>query len=347
MPNIVYDLIEPAVLVRYVRAFDNEVLRPEGRFNVLERWLPNRPTEDLEVRVRKGALNDVNIAEFRAFDTPSRMTGRQGTKFVRGSLGPVSRAIPLGEEELLRQRSLDRASNDPLLDQIYADAEMMIRAVQGRIELARGDIIDDAVVEISENGLELEADFGRHTDLSETAGTVWTNPASHILDDLLAYVETYVDHNGVNPGVLLMPQTRLANFALNDDLRDYASFAGTTPMRLNQATIGEILTNEGLPPIMLYDGQVRINGVRTRILPEEKVFLMPPAGEDVGETLYGTTAEALKLRAKGMITREEAPGLVAVILENDHPVQTVTNGVGLALPIMPNPDLIMDIIVAA
>lgn len=347
MAQIVYDLIEPETLIRYVREFDNEVLRPTSNLFVLEAWLPNRQTEDLEVRVRKGALNDVNIAEFRAFDTPAPFTGRQGTRWTSGRLGPVSRQISLGEEETLRQRSLDRGTNDPLIEQIYADAENMIRAVQGRVELARGDIIDDGVVTIDENGLDLTADFGRDPSMSVTAGTVWTNIAAPILDDLLGWVEDYVDLNGVDPAFILMPKTRVPNLALNTQFKDYAEFGGTTPTRVNRATIDTILTNEGLPPILLYDGQVRKDGVRTRILPVEKVYLMPPQSEALGETLYGTTAEALKLRSKGFIERDAAPGLVAVVTEEDHPVHTFTVGTGLALPIMPNPDLVLDAVVAA
>src|SRR4051812_39954454 len=138
MANIVYDLVDPAELISYVRQFDNEVLRTENQ-ETLEDILPNTLTEDLEFRVRKSARQMTDIADFRAWDTPARMTGRPGVKFIRGSLGPLSRQIPLSEEEFLRVRSLLRDNNDPIIDQIYQDSENMIRAVQDRVELARGD----------------------------------------------------------------------------------------------------------------------------------------------------------------------------------------------------------------
>lgn len=344
MANMVYDLVDPAELIQYVRAYDNEVLRQEANF-VLDAWLPNLETEDLEFRIRKGALQDVDAAEYRAWDTPAPMTGRPGVTRINGSLGPVSRQIPLGEEEFLRQRALDRGTDDPIIDAIFEDAERMIRAVQARIELARGDVIDDGVVTISENGLTLEADFGRDPDMSPTASTVWTDPDAKILTDLLGWLEDYVDHNGVEPSVLLVPKARIGNFALNSEMLDYASANGTTPSRINRATIDSIFASEGLPPIQVYDGQFRVNGVRTRVLNEDKVYFMPPAGEAFGNTFYGTTAEALKLRAKGLIERDAAPGLVAVVTETDHPVQTYTVGTGIALPATPNPDLVMDMTV--
>lgn len=341
MANIVYDLVDPAELIDYVRAYDSEVLRAEAAF-VLDAWLPNRPTQDLDFRIRKGALNDVDAAEYRAWDTPAPMTSRPGTTRIAGTLGPVSRQIPMGEEEFLRQQSLDRGTDDPIITQIFDDAERMIRAVQARIELARGDAIDDGIVTISENGLELEADYGRSANMSKTAAVVWTNPAAGILTELLAWQEEYVDQNGVDPAELLVPRARVGNFALNSEMLDYAAANGTTPGRINRATVDNILATEGLPPITVYDGQFRVDGSRERVLPLNKCYFMPPRAEPFGHTFYGVTAEALKLRAKGLIDREAAPGVVAVVTETDHPVQTYTVGTAIALPVTPNPDLIMD-----
>lgn len=347
MANLVFDLIEPGVLINYVRQFDNEILRPENQ-DSLENYLPNVQVEDLEYRIRRGQLNMVDAAEYRAWDTPAPMTGRQGVTFIEGSLGPVSRQIPLGEEEYLRTQSLLRGTNDPIINQIYQDSENMIRAVQNRIELARGDIINDGKVTIAENGLALEADFGRSGWASPTAAILWTTVATATpLTDLLGWVQLYVDNNGTEPGEILMSKTRVANLALNAELRSYAAAMGTTPTRINRATIDNILANEGLPPIRLYDRTVRVNGTSTRILPTNKVFLMPPAGEPVGNTFYGVTAEALLLQGRGLIDATDTPGIVAVVTMTEHPVQTYTVGTAIALPAMPNPNLILDAVVAA
>lgn len=345
MANLVTDIIPPATLINYVRQFDLEVLRPDAVFT-LERWLPNVVTEELEFRIRRGSLNDVDAAEYRAWDTPASMSGRPGVTRIQGSLGPLSRQMPLGEEEFLRARQLLTNSADPIIDAIYADAERMIRSVQARVELARGDIINDGKVTIAENGLMLEADFGRRVEHSVTAGTVWTNVAAPILSDLLAWVTTYVANNGIMPGLILMPRARMANLALNTEMRQYAAINGTTPTRINAETIGAILAAEGLPPIEIIDTQVRVSGTRQRVLPANKVFLMPPFGEPLGNTFYGVTAEALLLAQRGLIVASEAPGIVAVISMTEHPVQTYTVGTAVALPAMPNPDLILDAVVA-
>ena len=76
-----------------------------------------------------------------------------------------------------------------------------------------------------------------------------------------------------------------------------------------------------------------------------KCYFMPPANEPLGKTYYGPTAEAIKLAEKGYIKAEATPGVVAVVTSTDDPVQTFTKGAAVALPAMPNPDLIMDMTV--
>ena len=119
MSQVNYELVPPAILTQYVRQFDNEVLKPQAQF-VLGRWMPDLFIDDLEYRIRKASLQDVDAAEYRAWDTPARLTGRPGVSRIQGEIGPISRGIMLGEEERLRTRALLAGTNDPIIDQIYA-----------------------------------------------------------------------------------------------------------------------------------------------------------------------------------------------------------------------------------
>jgi hypothetical protein len=346
--QIMYDLVPPQILTQYVRAYDNEVLKPQAQF-VLGQWLPDLMIDDLDYRIRQASLQDVDIAEYRAWDTPAKLTSRPGVTRLSGELGPISRGIMLGEEERLRERTLLLGTNDPIIDAIYADAERMTRSVRARIEMAIGDVINDGTVTIQENGLSLSVNFGRAGAMSVTAaGAMWTdNTNSHPLVDLLGWQETYFSTNGVLPGTLLLPRARLSNFALNAEMRSYAAANGTTPSRLNMQAVNDILASQGLPPIYVYDGQFRKDGSLTRTLPASKAFFLPAPGEGLGNVLWGTTAEALVLQSKGLIERTEAPGLVAFGLTQEHPVQTTTIATAVALPVMPNPNLVMDMTVTA
>lgn len=338
--NFVYDLVEPALLTNYVREFDNEVLKNQMG---LEQFLPAQANPELEYRVTQNAFRDVDVAEYRAFDTQARMTGRQGFNRIRGELVPVSRQIPLGEEEMLRLRAVQggSAANDSLINAIFSDAERMIRSVQMRLEVARGQVLTTGKFTLAENGVNVEADFGMSATHKPTAAASWATSGTDILSDLLAWTQLYVDDNGVEPGMILMGRKVLSYLYNNSAFLDAAAFAGTTPSRLNNDMVDAVLAANGLPPVMLYDTVARIDGAQTRIIPDDKVLLLPPAGEALGATHYGITAEAIKLASKGMIEESAMPGVVAVVLENDNPVQTFTLGTAVAVPVLPNPDLVI------
>ncbi len=340
--EMIFDIVDPAELTQYIRRFEHEVLRPEALWT-LDRWLPNQFTEDLEFKIRKGGFQDVDAAEFRAWDTPAKMAGRPGTRRISGAIAPINRMIPMGEEETIRTQALDRGTDDPIINAIYDDAERMIRSVHARIELARGDLIDDGIITINENGLSFSVDWGRSAAMSPTAAMDWDNPAATILTEILGLLEDYVDTNGVEPAALSLPKWVRSALALNTEFRDYAANNGTTPSRLNNRQVDEVVADEGLPPLIWHNEQVRVNGVATKTLSQEKAYFMPQEGDAFGNTWFGVTAEALKLRSLGLITREETPGTVAVAFTQEHPVATFTLGAATALPGTPNPDLVMDI----
>lgn len=344
MANMVYDLVAPQLLLDYVRAFDNEQLR--FKFT-LDQFLPNRNIEDLEYRIRQGSLVDVDTAEFRSWDTQPSMANRPGVSRKRGELPPVSRQIPIGEEEMLRLRELQRGANatnggnDPIIAEVYNDAERMVRAVQARIELARGQLLSTGKVTIAENGLAIEADFGVPGGNFTTASNLWTDlTLGKPLSDLLSLTDTWVNTYGTAPGAFIMPKARFSNLMLNAEVRAAAASNGTTPSRLNAAQVREVLSAYDVPPIVINDEMVRVAGVQTRVLPSNKVIVVPPSDEPFGNTFYGATAEAIKLASKGVIDRTAIPGIVACVFESDSPVQTFTLATAVALPVLANPQLL-------
>lgn len=354
--NILYDLVPPNELTDYVRAFNNEVLRNQF---ALAQLLPNRDVADLEYRIRTGTLTDVDVAEYRAWDTQPVMTGRPGITRKRGELPPVSRQIPLLEEQSLRLRMLESGSDDPIVNAIYDDAERMLRSVEARIELARGDVLVDGIVTIAENELSLTIDFGMPASHKVNASVAWTvanKATAKPITDLLGWLDTYVDDTGGLPRGLVMSRTRLAGLLVNAEVLAYAASGGTTPQRINLSTLGEIFTDQGIPPLLnlgtdiagqpFYDTKVRVNGVQTSVIPTNVVLFAPQQNEPVGNTFWGITAEATRLIEKKLIVAQRAPGIVALALQNDNPVQTFTLATAIALPTIANPELLFTATVA-
>jgi hypothetical protein len=69
------------------------------------------------------------------------------------------------------------------------------------------------------------------------------------------------------------------------------------------------------------------------------VIFVPPAGEPLGRTFIGTTAESLELAGANQMSQDDLSGMVAVVEKTFDPVATWTKAAVVALPVMVNPDL--------
>jgi hypothetical protein len=334
MANLVTNLIDPGELVAYGRSYLQEI---EDNAWTLGRWFPTNTTDDLAWKVKQAALVDVNVAKYRAFDTSGPFLGRQGFSIKSGELLPLEQQIMLGEEERLRLRAVDAGSNSPVLNTIYDDVELVIRSVYGRVAVAQGDLLVDGIITLLENGVNQTIDFSMPSTHKVTAAIAWTvaNAATAVpLTNLLAWQTVLATDS--NPAArILMPRAKLSALAVNAELRGMAASNGTTPARINLDTINDILLSEGLPLIEIFDEKARIDGTLTPLIPATKILMMPEPGVgQLGETLYGVTAEAVTLLERGFLAREDVSGVVAAIYHNESPVQTFTKGVGIALPLL-------------
>lgn len=98
--------------------------------------------------------------------------------------------------------------------------------------------------------------------------------------------------------------------------------------------------NYGVPPVRFCKAQVRVDGVQTKVLPEDGWILIPPDCTKWGQTQYGTTVESLVL-SRGTnpeITKEDAPGIIITRGTQDDPPHILTEGAAVAMPVLHTPD---------
>ena len=332
---LIYDMVDPQELLGFVRTLSFPQFTLDG-------ILPNRPIDDLEYRFLRADLVDQDVAPYRAWDTEAPIGKRQGLARVSGELPPLSKKIRLGEEERLRLRALESGNQAPLIAQIYDDAANMTRAVQARVEMARGQALYDGRVTINENNMVAEVDYGIPSGNRVTPAVLWSVVATATpVADVRGWVEAYVALNGVAPGYALTSTRVVSNLLRNAEIRTLASSAAGTPAMVTPETVSAVFTAFGLPAIRTYDTQVRVDGVATRVIPDDRFILLPPTGEPLGQTFYGVTAEALELRSEGQIVGTQAPGIVAVLEKTFDPVATWTKAAAIALPVIANPALIV------
>lgn len=335
--QLIYDLVDTQELNGFVRGIQQEEER--NRF-VLQNYLPNDFIDEMEYRVPRGQHQDQDAAPVRAWDTEAPIGTRQGFARLMGELPPVSKKIPVTEEERLRRRALERGNNQALEDAVYDDAANLTRSVLARVEMFRGEALHSGQIVINENGVRQAIPFGRKASHSVAPATLWsTTAAADPVRDIMAWVAVYITTNGVAPAFILTSTEVVANLLLNASIRALAGTVAGAPGIVTVDTLQSILRAFGLPPIVTYDVMVRVNKVATRVIPANKVILMPPANEPLGATLWGTTAEALVLTGAQEIAVDQAPGLVAVTMASYDPVHTWTKVASVPLPVLPNPDL--------
>jgi hypothetical protein len=331
------EFIEPTQLTGLIREAlaDLQV----NRFT-LSRWLPNVEIDDITFEFTTGGGGLAEASVYRSWDVESKIGRREGIGKVMGELPPISEKIPLNEYDRLRLRKLSRTDVLPF---IARDAERIARNIAARFELARGQALVNAQVPITE--LQQTVSFGRNAAHSVTAAVLWSDHANATpIDDLESWVQTYVDTNGVEPGVILMPRVVLQNMRQCDQvIRQVFPLApsGVAPM-VNAEQVSTVLNSMGLPSIEIYDAQVKVDGVSTRVTPANALTLLPTPQSgggmtDLGATLLGTTAEALEPEY-ALVSGEQA-GIVAATWKTKDPVRLWTHGAAVGMPILREPDL--------
>lgn len=325
------EYITPTELTGYVREALADL--PQNAFG-LSAYLPDVETDDIDFRATVGGGGLSRVAKYRAWDTESPISGRRGIDRISGELPPISEKRRLSEYDRLKMRKLDSG----IVDAILNDAVDLARAIHARVEVARGQALEEGKVTLSENGLTLEADFGRKASHTQTAAAKWNTDGSNPINDLLAWQKAYSATNGVRPGALLTSQDVQSSLMRNAAIRSMTLPAGSTQQVVTVDAIDALLRSFGLPGLSLYEAQVEgEDGEAQSILNPNKVIFLPPADRKLGETLWGVTAEALD--ADYGIDSTEAPGVVVGSYSDKDPVGLWTKASAIALPVPANTNL--------
>lgn len=323
------DVIEPAELTGYARM---SLQAREDQNGTLADFLPNTPVDDIYVKFVEGENGLQEAAEFRAYDAEPSIARQFAGKEHTIELPALGQKMPVSEYRALRMRN---ASDDMYRKHILKTTAQIVRAVADRMELLRGVVLDEGKAIVNQENFKISDDFGRPENHNVTAAALWASPDVSRLDDLLAWQTVYVETNGVAPGVQLMSTRAYHALRAGDEFLDQS-----TGRPLSQAGINQILVEEGLPSIRVYDRRIRpYGGQPTRVTKDDRILFLPTAGADgyneLGATYWGTTLTATELGWG--IADDEAAGIVAGVYKNDNvPViaEVVSDAIGM--PVLGN-----------
>lgn len=300
------------------------------------------PTRNLDTNTVDFAeiVRTNRTARFRSFDGRIHVSERDIGTEKRVKLPPLSSSLSMGEYERLQLEFARTGGTNQaaLAASIYNDATNLTREVQNRIEQAWGDVIVDGKLTINENGLIQEADFGVPAGHLVAPATLWTTTATAtMLSDLIAWVDVYVATNGFAPGSILTSQRVQRLMGRNAEAINAVSGAAAGRTRITSSELGDLFSAEGLPTLLpAYDANLDVDGVTTRVVPDDRLIFLPPNIEDLGFTAYGVSATALELMdaAQSDMSFEEAPGIVGVVEKSGPPYRQWTYVDAVGMPIL-------------
>ncbi|EIU05209.1 hypothetical protein MA5S0422_3988 [Mycobacteroides abscessus 5S-0422] len=335
------DVITPAALTGYAR---EALADRERRKGSLAAFLPNRTVPDIVARFVKGDNGLLDAAEYRSYDAEVSIGETPGAERVTIELPPLGRKVRVSEYDQLRLRG--NVDSDTVLSTVLKEAKRLAYAISDKLEVMRGKVIDSGKAAINENGFIATADFGRGAAFAVTAATLWSDPASKPLTDLRLWRDAYVEENGDEPGVILTSRRVLNALMLSAEMKALATNSATAPGLVTEDFVQATLSAYGLPPIAVFDRRARVAGQTVRILPEDKLYLLPAPvdayaedGTDLGATVWGTTLEASEPDYE--IAEVDRPGIAMGAFKTRDPIGVWVHGAAIGLPVLANANLSM------
>lgn len=302
-----------------------------------ESLFPERKIQDLEFDMITGAGGLPVSASVHALDTKTQVASRQILEKGAAALALIKRQIKMGEKEIVKvQNPRNDAELDFVLSQLYNDAEQMVNSVKVRIEAMRMELLASGNININENNVKVVLDYG--VPSGNKLAYNWTNlTTSKPLDDLDALVTAVETASGARPTRALTSRKVMKSICNNTSVRK-AIFGTNSDKIVTQTQLNELLAQMDLPQIAVYEAKYKTEtaaGFNTvRYFPENIISVF--GDETLGETIYGLTAEEIKLVGDGKMETAEMVGNIFVgTYTSIDPVGEYTKAVTTALPTLP------------
>lgn len=291
--------------------------------DALTPFLPSNEDLTLDFNLDADTLALPRAASFRAYDATAPYGKEKSVGTRKGSLPASSIKLRVGEYDELKLRG---AGNDALGAALERQARANGQSIAIRAIFARGEAIDTGKVTMeAENGLTVEIDFGRPSDQTVTAGTVWSTVSADAIGNIDSWQSVFNTANGGIADGVITSSSVLAALAKNTGFIAAATGSGSSGLtRISRADVLSVLADYGLTDIIVYDKQYEdVTGTVRRVIGQDKFLLVPSRNNGLvgdtgplGQTLWGVPAEALNA-TYGVGGGDEAGIFAAAFAGND------------------------------
>lgn len=265
---------------------------PAARNYLLSRFLPNDTVFDL-----KFAYNVINkvytrTASITGFNANAPLRDKDGLSRAFGEVAKVQHGFKIDEEELLRftnpRRDEERAK---AIDYVYDQTDNLVQGVYDLEEWLRAQAIYKGALTYSENGVEINVDYGIPTENKMNATNAWSDvDLGSPLTDIQAIVDRFKAANGGK----VPAEIHISGAVKSDLLKSKAVILqvyGDSDSRrlITNDDLNSVLNSLDLPTLIVQDMEIDNGAGNERLLPIRRIVALP-SGE-VGKTYLGPTIE--------------------------------------------------------
>lgn len=331
MPSV-FELFSQKEILNYLETRQYPVLLGETLFPEVKR-------DSLEFDMIKGGSRLPVAASVHAFDTEAEIGSREGSKEAL-ELALIKRKLQMKEKDIIAlENPRTPQEQQYLMSRVYNDIDVLVNGVRAEVERFRMSALANGTIPINENGLSLVIDYHVPAEHQEVlSGTsLWTDPSSDPIGDL----ERWVDALDEKPARALTSSSLLSALLRHPNI--IGALYGNNSLRVpTRADLNAFLTQHELPTVAVNDNKYRrqnADGTYTthRYFPQNKIVLF--GADTLGETIYGPTAEEIRLARDPQIDITKVGQVLAMVYEEGKdPVATWTKAVATALPSFPEAD---------
>jgi len=336
MAQTILDFVKNPEILSYARQ-----LRPESFFGL--ELFPVKTVDELDYEYIKGVGGSKAsiIANVVNWESAAPMAPHEGIDRVEGELPPIKQKSRFSEKEVIKIFSPRTTSErNAVITRLYDDVAARVDGIFSRLNLIIMESLATGAVVFASEGIKMTVDWGVPGGHKATPSIRWSEVATAIpLTDMQVLQATIRTDSGYTCDRAIT-STSVINYLLQNTSIKQAIFGtGETSHILTLPALNGFLASVGLPTLFPYDEQykeVAANGtISSKRYYNEKQYTMFSSAAQLGETLFGPTAEALR-----GVGAEEAPGVFAEVFETKDPVNVWTYAVATAFPTFPGADSI-------
>ena len=305
-----------------------------------ESLFPERKIQDIEFDMILGAGGLPVSASVHAYDTKTQLASREAIEKGVASLALIKRQIKIAEKEIIKVNNpRTDAELAFVLSQLYKDSESMVEGVKVRVERMRMELLSSGKIKIEENGVKVTVDYGVPSTNKKSFN--WSNSdTSKPLDDLETLAAAVESASGSRPTRALTSRKIVNKICSNKSVREAVHGVNATKT-VTLTQLNDLLVELDLPKFLVYEGKCKVEtakGFETkRYFPENTISMF--GSDTLGETIYGLTAEEVKLIGDGKMDEASMVGNIFVgTYTSIDPVGEFTKAAATALPSCPFAD---------